>query len=153
MVRLASLVRPQLVFRDMTPASWEAALGELAVGVAEGGWVADGEELHRRLLARERQGPTTVGGGVALPHCKVDGLARPLVAVGLLAPPGISTGAAEDEPVRALFLVISPEQAPAVHLQVLAAISRWLKAPGRIARLLVAASTEEVMRLIEEEGA
>ncbi|HEX4955591.1 MAG TPA: PTS sugar transporter subunit IIA [Thermoanaerobaculia bacterium] len=150
MVSLATLVRPQLVFRELAPASWEAALGELAGGVAAAGWVADGADLHRRLLARERQGPTTVGGGVALPHCKVENLARPLVAVGLLSPPGISAGAPDGEPVRALFLVISPEQAPAVHLQVLAAISRWLKAPGRIAQLLAASSAAEVMRVMEE---
>jgi mannitol/fructose-specific phosphotransferase system IIA component (Ntr-type) len=64
---------------------------------------------------------------VAIPHCKLKGLARGVVAVGLV-PAGVDFGAVDGQPVKVFFLVVSPAESPAEHLQILAAISRWIRA-------------------------
>jgi mannitol/fructose-specific phosphotransferase system IIA component (Ntr-type) len=102
----------------------------LAARIAERGLVRDPEQLFQKLWEREQLGSTGIGGGVAIPHCKLAGLAAGVVAVGTV-PEGIDFGAVDGRPVYLFFLVISPASAPGEHLQVLAAISRWIKGGSR----------------------
>jgi PTS system nitrogen regulatory IIA component len=134
-VSLGALVRPDLIFPDLPAAEWHEVLRELAGRIAARGGVGGAEELFQRLWEREQQGATGVGGGIAIPHCKLPGLRRGLVAVGMV-PSGVGVAAADGEPVRLLFVVLSPGDSPAGHLQSLAAISRWNRTKGNAARLL-----------------
>jgi PTS system nitrogen regulatory IIA component len=63
---------------------------------------------------------------VAIPHARVDGLARP-VAVFMRLKQAIPFEAADDMPVDVVFGLLSPEQAGAAHLHALAAISRMMR--------------------------
>ena len=89
------------------------------------------------------------GQGVAVLHCKIDGLDKVIVAVGLFSK-GIDFEATDDLPVRLLFLVISPTAAPAEHLQSLAAISRWVKADHHVDRILRERDPQAIYELLEE---
>ncbi len=109
-------------------------LRALADRLAEAGAVRDAERLYRRLLEREELGSTALGSGTAVPHCKLKKLDRVVVAVGL-SRQAIDFGG-EAGPVRAFFLVVSPEGAPAEHLRALAAISQWIKTDHHVERLL-----------------
>ncbi len=143
---LETLTDPHLIFPGLaaaTPreccASWRPA--------RRAGVVGDAEALFQRLWEREQLGSTAIGRGIAIPHCKLDGLERVvLVAVGL-APAGVDFGAADEQPVRLFFVVVSPSRSPAEHLQSLAAISRWVKsrrrrrAPARAAATRTRSST------------
>jgi mannitol/fructose-specific phosphotransferase system IIA component (Ntr-type) len=75
-------------------------------------------------------------------------LKRVLVAVGLV-PQGVAIEAPDQEPVRLFFLVVSPESAPAEHLQSLAAISKWLKEDRNLERIRRATTTDEVNGLLQ----
>ena len=121
-MHLATLTRPELIFPDLGSAgrSEQNVLDELAARVAAAGAVPDARELSARLAEREALGSTGVGGGVAIPHCKLNGLSRAILAIGI-APEGIEFRAVDALPVRLFFLVVSPSQSPAEHLQVLAA--------------------------------
>jgi mannitol/fructose-specific phosphotransferase system IIA component (Ntr-type) len=74
-----------------------------------------------------------------------------VVAVGL-APKGVEFGAVDHQPVRLFFVVVSPSRSPAEHLQSLAAISRWVKADGRVERLLGLRDPGEVLELLREKA-
>ncbi|HRC87479.1 MAG TPA: PTS sugar transporter subunit IIA [Thermoanaerobaculia bacterium] len=152
MMRLASLLRPELIFVELPAVSWEEVLRLAAARIAASGRVATAADLAERLLAREASSPTGLGDGIALPHCKVPNLEAPLVAVGTVEAPGASRSADADT-VRVFFLVISPEAQPAMHLQVLAAISRWLKERGRVEQLVAARSPGEVLALLGDGDA
>ena len=94
------------------------------------GLVSTVDDLVARLLEREQLGCTGLGGGIAIPHCKMPGLSDVVVAMATTAEP-IPFGAADGIPVRLIFLVASPAAASAAHLQALARISRILRTPGR----------------------
>lgn len=135
---LAALVRQDLIFPDVPAAEPAELLRALAERIAARGGVRSADELFQRLWEREQQGSTGIGSGVAIPHCKVPGLRRALIAVGGV-PAGVDFAAADGEPVRLLFVVVSPAESPEEHLRSLAAISRWLrwlKSKGNAARLL-----------------
>jgi PTS system nitrogen regulatory IIA component len=149
-MRLASLTRPELVFVGLPGTDRREVLRALAAEVAASGAVGDAEELYRKLAEREALGSTGIGAGVAIPHCKLKGLRRGVVAVGL-AGQGIDFQAVDGRPVSLFFLVVSPSESPAEHLQVLAAISRWVKADSHVDKLRGLTDRDAIYRLLAEE--
>ncbi len=79
-----------------------------------------------RIEERERLGSTGFGRGVAIPHARIDGLARPVAAFLRLEAP-VAFDAADGMPVDLVFGLLSPEQSGAAHLHALAAISRLMR--------------------------
>jgi nitrogen PTS system EIIA component len=150
-MRLDSLTEPELIFPDLDSPDRDAVLRTLAARVAAHEGLADVDGLYERLLEREQLGSTGVGSGVAIPHCKLEGLSEVVMAVGI-SREGIEFGAIDTEPVRLFFLVVSPTEAPAAHLQVLASISRWLKKNSHVSRLLALHDRQKIFHLLEEEG-
>ena len=149
-MRLSSLTRPDLIFVDLPGADGPTVLRAFAERVVERGIVPDADRLYRLLLEREKLGTTALGQGVAVPHCKIEGLDEVVVALGLFGK-GIEFEATDDIPVRLLFLVISPTAAPAEHLQSLAAISRWVKADHHIDRILELREPQAIFELLDKE--
>jgi PTS system nitrogen regulatory IIA component len=144
---LEALTTPGLIFPDLEAKDAPGVLRELAARLAERGAIRDPEGLFQRLWEREQLGSTAIGGGVAIPHCKLDHIDRVLVAVAV-ARDGVAFGAADGAPVGLFFLVVSPSRSPAEHLQSLAAISKWVKTSGGVGRLIGASDAEAIYRTI-----
>ena len=85
-----------------------------------------------------------------MPHCKIDDLDKVVMAVGLFGK-GVDFETIDDEPVRLLFLVISPNAAPAEHLRSLAAISRWVKADHHVERILEVGEPQAIFELLDKQ--
>lgn len=148
---LGSLTRPELVFPDLPAADRREVLQAFADRLAGAGLVKSGDELFQKLWEREQLGSTGIGAGIAIPHCKLPGLDHGLVAVGL-APEGVDFEAADGRPVQVLFLVISPSGSPAEHLQILAAISRWVRTGQHAEKVLALRDPAAVYDLLQDEG-
>ena len=151
MPTLEALTTPGLIFPDLEATDAAGVLRELATRLAERAPVRDPEALFQRLWEREQLGSTAIGGGVAIPHCKLDHLDRVLVAVAV-ARQGVDFGAADRTPVRLFFAVVSPSRAPADHLQSLAAISRWVKGGGDVEALVSSRDPDAIYRTIRGEA-
>jgi nitrogen PTS system EIIA component len=141
------LVDERLVFPDLAASTVEEALGELTAGLARAGLVKDPDDLARRLGERERLGSTGLGGGLAIPHCKTRELTDVLLAVGV-SRKGIDFHAADGVPVTLIFLVVSPADAPGLHLQALARISRVIRMPGVADDLRRATTADEITAIL-----
>lgn len=96
------------------------------------------------LVARENLVSTALGDGIAIPHVR-----QPLVAPGAEATVSVSHlshpvpfGAADPEPVRIVFLIVSPTIR--AHLQLLAQVARALVDKAFRAALERRASAEEL---------
>ncbi|HEV8582040.1 MAG TPA: PTS sugar transporter subunit IIA [Thermoanaerobaculia bacterium] len=144
------MTRPELIFSDLPAADRSEVLRTFAERVAGEGLVRNGAELFQRLWEREQLGSTGIGSGIAIPHCKLAGMTHGIVAVGMV-PGGVDFGASDGRPVKVLFLVVSPSGSPAEHLQVLAAISRWLRADHHAERILALQAPAQVYDLLSEE--
>jgi len=143
------LVDERQIFPDLAGSTLEEALSEMSNGLARTGVVSDGADLARRLVERERMGSTGLGGGLAIPHCKLRETADVVLAIGV-SQRGIDFGAADGLPVRLVFLVLSPAAAPALHLQALARISRVIRLPGVAERLVKAETAGEIAAALKE---
>lgn len=144
--RREGLVDPQLVFFRVPGTTRDAIFEELARRLAEAGAVRDGGELVGRLVKRERDGCTGVGRGIAIPHCRLDSIEGEVVAFATTAQP-IDFGALDGVPVDLVFLVVSPTEAAAAHLQAVARVSRLLRVPG-IAEALRGAGSADALSSI-----
>ena len=150
MQRLEALIDPQLVFADPPCFDRSTLLRVFAERIVDAGRLGDAEELYTKLWEREQLGSTAIGDGVAVPHCKMSGLKQVIVGIGLLAE-GIDFGAVDGQIVRLFFVVVSPEDQPAAHLQCLAAISKWIKADQHIERIMEVQDAAAILALIREE--
>src|SRR5438105_259454 len=106
----------------------------------------DREFLATALAGREAMGSTAIGHGIAIPHVRnpiVLNVAEPLLCLCLLAHP-VEFGAFDQQPVHALFTVISPTVP--MHLRMLAALSHLLQ-DSELRRLLEERAPKE--RLLE----
>ena len=145
----AGPVDERLVFHALPGSTREDVIQELSRRLQEEGLVPDARELSSRLLERERLGCTGLGGGVAIPHCKLPAIADVIVAVATPSMP-IDFEAADGMPIRLIVLVVSPADAAALHLQALARVSRLLRAPGLAASLMTASSKERLLERLRE---
>jgi nitrogen PTS system EIIA component len=131
---LAEETSLDLLFPELDARTSDSVVEELATRIARALPTLSAPDLASGFAARETLGSTALGGGLAVPHCKVEGIQRAYLAVGL-SRRGIDFGAADGAPVYVFFAVLSPLRAPGTHLRLLAAISRWAKQPGRIEAL------------------
>lgn len=86
------------------------------------------------ILEREKLGSTGFGGGVAIPHGKVEGLSHVYGLVARLDEP-VDFDAIDKMPVDLVFLLLSPPDAGADHLRALAAVSRLVRDAGAIEKI------------------
>lgn len=149
-MHLDALTDPKLVFVDVPCADRSSLLRALSERLVEAGRFPDADDLYDQLWEREQLGSTGIGSGVALPHCKMSGLDEVVLAVALV-PRGVEFEAVDHQPVRLVFLVVSPVDQPAAHLQCLAAISRWVKADDHLEKILEVEDAAAVCELLAEE--
>ncbi len=88
----------------------------------------DSERLLDRLMQREAQSPTGVGGGVAIPHAFIPDIDAPVVGAFSLGRP-LNYGNVDGEKVRTVFFLVGREGRPEDHLPILARIARLCSTP------------------------
>ncbi|HEY9579770.1 MAG TPA: PTS sugar transporter subunit IIA [Rhizorhapis sp.] len=115
--------------------------------IAAAAYGLDEQMVSERLLERERLGSTGFGGGVAIPHAKLDDLASMCAVVVLLEEP-IPFDAVDGLPVDVVFVLLSPSDCGADHLKALARVSRYLRDERQMARLRGAGSDEALFALL-----
>lgn len=126
--------------------SKSAILDQLASRFAEV-YALDKPEVLARVEEREKLGSTGFGRGVAIPHARVAGVARPVAALLRLESP-VAFDAVDGRPVDIVFGLLSPEHAGAMHLHALAAISRLMRDEAMHAALAQAPGPEAIYGLI-----
>jgi len=153
-MKIHKLIDPGNVFLDLAATDVRSALAAVAE-VLSPSLSLEPQEVVEALVEREELGSTSVGDGFAIPHCKTQGLRQIAIALARFKN-GVDFGGSGHEPVRFVFVVLSPPDQPAAHLQVLSQIARVLKGSELRAELLTAADAAEVVnsicRVAEAEG-
>jgi len=107
--------------------------------------------LLDKLLERERLGSTAIGGGWAIPHGKVEGLAVPVVVLGV-SPWGVDFAAPDGKLCRGFVLAVSAAETPGQNLRILAATAQLLRrSKDLLPRIAAAGTRREILALIREE--
>ncbi len=111
------------------------------------------EEVLGAILERERQFPTGIGYGVAVPHGKTPIVPNLVVVAGTTQQP-VPYETVDGQPVRLFFLLAGPESQAGAHVKAISRISRLVRQEPVRTRLLAARTPDEFYRsLCEAEGA
>lgn len=130
---------------DLTAGSAAAVLDELADSVARTLPGVASSALRFGFAEREALGTTAVGGGFAIPHCRLAG-GRDLALRVARHPAGVDFGAIDGQPVQVFFAVVAATSSATAHLEALRAIARFVREPGKLGLLLAAGGPEELMQ-------
>lgn len=142
---LSDLLSPQAVQAAIVVPNKKALFQQLAAAAAKL-VEADPRAIVDRLVERERLGSTGFGGGIAIPHGKIDGLDRVVGLFARLTTP-IDFAAIDDLPVDLVFLLLSPVDAGVEHLKALARVSRRMRDKTFVAKLRGAGSDDALYAL------
>ena len=147
----SDILPPEAVSHDLVAASKKALFQTLAHLAAERLGL-DARQVAERLGERERLGSTGFGGGVAIPHGKIDDLHHVVGLFAKLAQP-IEFSAIDGMPVDLIFMLLSPPGASVDHLKALARVSRRLRDRGFVAKLRGAGSADAIYALFADSQA
>lgn len=105
------------------------------------------ERILGALKSRETLGSTALGGGVAIPHCRLDGAASFVVGF-LTTRREVRFNSPDGREVQIFAFVIGPRDDPSTHLELLSDLSRFLRKPGNRKALQNAESPREVIDIV-----
>jgi fructose-specific phosphotransferase system IIA component len=125
-MRLTELLNPQAVTTRLRSRAKRDAIAELVELLESAHGIDSHGEVLDRVLRREAMMSTGIGNGVAIPHGKAKLVDRMVAACGV-SPEGIEFESVDGEPVQLFILLVAPESGGALHVKVLANISRLLK--------------------------
>ena len=148
-------LKTENIFLDAFLPDKEAALRFVADACVQNHVVTDGDSLRKGMRQREETLSTGVGGGIAFPHTASHEagdvtvmLVRPLEPVAFESLDGL--------PVDIILPIVIPEGKTALHLQILAGVSRLCKNSEFLSAVRQARDSEklwEVIRMLEDQMA
>lgn len=145
--RLASVLSSKLFVRNLAATSRHEAIDEL-VTLACQHVAVDPVRISRLVWEREMVAATGIGSGIALPHARVDGLKNAVVAIGL-SEAGVDFDAPDGQPAHAIFLLLTPQDAPTVQLTISAKIASIFRDPQALPRVMRAGSYTEFLAALK----
>lgn len=148
-MRILDFLREDGIINPLQASSKEEVLGELVEPITRTHPHVNRSQLLRTLMERESLGSTGIGGGVAIPHAKFDGLDRVVATFGR-SPRGIDFNSLDHKPAYLFFLIVAPRDSAGDHLKALARISRLLSDPLLLSSLQKSDSSSDVFHLIED---
>lgn len=151
-VQFVTFLEEKNILCHMQAATWKDAVAQLAEVLHrnEGGFPLD--EVVSACIRREEAASTVIAPLLALPHARVKGLERVLIAIGTLSA-GIPFASPDHGPVQVVILILTPHEDPGLYLRVLAALSHNLGAPGAPDRLAECTSSADIYLAFSSNGA
>ena len=131
---------------DLDARTRDEVLDRLLALCARSGAVIAPDEARAAVFARERESPTGIENGVALPHARTAAVERIVCAFGI-SRAGIAFDAMDGRPSHFFAMVLMPPSAAGDYTRVVAAFARALDAEGRRA-LLAAHSSQEALAIL-----
>jgi len=143
MIQLNQVLTAERTFIDDFGASKKRVLQTLAERLSKSFDSVSELELFDQLIARERLGSTGIGSGVAVPHCRLNGLTEPVAALIKLTK-AIDFEAIDKKPVDLIFALIVPIEATDEHLQLLASVVERVNDASNLAKIRHCQTTNQL---------
>ena len=148
-MRITDLLDKRSIYLGAKVSSKEETLDRAVALMAESGKIADVDTYRKGVYAREQEGTTGIGEGIAIPHCKSAAVKQAGLAA-MVIPDGVDFDSLDGEPVHLLFLIAAPDTADNVHLDVLSKLSVLLMDGDFTNALKSAKTVDEFLSIIDK---
>jgi PTS system nitrogen regulatory IIA component len=143
---LAQLITPNNIALDIEASSQEE-LFQFAGRLFEDIYGISSELVHSCLQDRENLGSTALGSGIAIPHGRIKNLSEAHLGFIRLKN-GIDFKSPDGIPVRVLVLMLVPEQATQIHLEILSQVAQVLSDKDTKELLFTETKLENIHQLL-----
>lgn len=148
-MRIIDLLKPEAITLGLDISSKDDAINALIGLHAAAGNLKDKDAYKAAILAREEQGSTAIGDGIAVPHAKTSAVKAPALAA-ITVKNGVDYGAPDGKPSDLLFMIAATEDGD-VHLEILSRLMVMLMDPDFTAKLRAAQSVDEFLQIIDAQ--
>lgn len=145
---IRDLLAAESINLNGTPTGKTEALNQCIDLMAKSGKIADVEKYRKGVFAREEEGTTGIGMGIAIPHCKSDAVTKAGLAA-MVVKDGVDFESLDGTPAKIIFLIAAPNTEDNVHLQVLSKLSVMLMDEQFTNSLINAGSVDEFLNIID----
>jgi mannitol/fructose-specific phosphotransferase system IIA component (Ntr-type) len=149
-MRLTEYLTPSLIKIGLESEEKEELFEEMVQLLVDAGEITDRDAVLQALFERESKMTTGIARWIGLPHGKVVGLDRLILALGVSSK-GIEYDSLDGEPVYVVLMVLAEEDNPGPHIESLAEISRLFAVPGFTEKIREAKTPEQLLELIRAE--
>jgi fructose-specific phosphotransferase system IIA component len=143
-LKISDILRSSAVLLNQEAKDKTDILVRLVAALAASNEVADGAELQRVILEREKLMSTGIGNGVALPHGKTNVVKTSMAALATLKTP-LDFDSLDDKPVSIVLLLVGTESNVGVHLRLLSRVSRMVGNEAFRSALMNATSVDDAV--------
>ena len=148
-MKIIDLLDDRSILLDGRVADKKAALDQMVELMDASGKLRDKETYRQGVYAREQEGSTGIGEGIAIPHCKSDAVIKPGLAA-MVVKDGVEFESLDGQPAHLFFLIAAPNTKDNVHLDVLSRLSVLLMDEDFTNKLRQATSVSEFKQIIED---
>ena len=145
---IAQLLTPSHVIVELDATSKKRVFEQLGV-LFENTLHITHNQVFDSLFAREKLGSTGLGQGVAIPHGRIKGL-RDAAAAFIRMKEPILFDAPDGKPVSLICVLLVPEKATDLHLQILSELAQMFSDKSLREGLLTGKDAIEVYQLISD---
>ena len=149
-MRITDLLKAEGVALGAAPADQNAAIDLLVSLQDRAGNLTDREAYKADILAREAQGTTAIGSGIAVPHAKSAAVRRPGLAA-ITVPAGVDYNAPDGLPSRLFFMIAAPKAGADTHLEILSRLMVMLMDEAFCQKLLAVRDVKEFLACIDRQ--
>lgn len=150
-MRIIDLLKPEAITLGLDISTRADAINALVGLHAAAGNLNDKDAYKAAILAREEQGTTAIGEGIAVPHAKTNAVKAPALAA-ITVKDGVDYGAPDGKPSDLLFMIAATEDGD-VHLEILSRLMVMLMDAEFASRLRAAESPAEFLEIINSHEA
>ena len=148
-MKITDLLSKESVLLNIDVKDKDACLVKLVDLMDASGKISDKKLYLDAVYAREEEGTTGVGNGIAIPHGRCSGVKEPgLAAITING--GVEYNALDSKPVDLAFLIAAPEGSGSVHLEILSKLATMLMDENFVADLKKAKTVEEFLKVIDD---
>ena len=146
-MRIIDLLKKDAIRLNASAASKDEAI-DLLVDLHDSVGNLDDKAVYKEaILAREAQGSTAIGEGIAVPHAKSECVKVPGLS-SVTIPGGVDYGAPDGRPSDILFMIAAPLDGD-LHLEILSRLMVLLMDPDFCAKLRASKDPEEYLSIID----
>ena len=149
-MRINELLSKQAIALNVSVSSKMEAIDYMTGLMERAGNLYDREGYKQGVLAREEEGTTGIGEGIAIPHSRCAAVKKAGLAA-MIVKDGVDYEALDDEPVELIFMIAAAEGGGNVHIDALSRLSTMLMDEDFKNTLLTAKTPDEFIQIIDEK--
>lgn len=148
-MKITDLLDSRSVDVNGSASSKEEAIHKMVDLMCKSEKINNREEYIQKVFAREAEGSTGMGEGIAIPHAKCNAVTKPGLAAMVLKD-GVDFDSMDGEKTNLIFLIAAPNTEDNVHLDVLGKLSVMMMDENFSDSLKHASSVEEFLKIVDD---